>query len=69
MSDRLKERSYHIITPMLVAGFGFGIAALTMVQGARYFSLFLMLGGVYGSYNVALAWISTTVSIKFFAHI
>lgn len=32
-----------------------------MVLGARYLGVFLMLGGVYGSYNVALAWISSTL--------
>jgi hypothetical protein len=47
---------------MVFAMFGFGVAAVTMSLGARYLSLFLMLGGVYGSYNVALAWISSTVS-------
>lgn len=41
---------------------GFIIAAATEVLAARYVALFLMLGGVYGSYNVALAWISSTVS-------
>jgi hypothetical protein len=40
---------------------GFVIAASTEVLAARYLSLFLMLAGVYGSYNVALAWISSTV--------
>jgi hypothetical protein len=64
MSDKFRERAYHIIGPMLFAGLGFGIAALTMVKAARYLSLFLMLGGVYGSYNVALAWISSTVRIS-----
>jgi hypothetical protein len=40
---------------------GFIIAASTTILAARYLSLFLMLGGVYGSYNVALAWISSTL--------
>lgn len=62
MSDKLEERSYHIIVPMAFAMFGFAVGASTMNLGARYLSLFLMLGGVYGSYNVALAWISSSVS-------
>jgi hypothetical protein len=62
MSDRLEERSYHIIVPMAFAMIGFAVGAMTMNLSARYLSLFLMLGGVYGSYNVALAWISSTVS-------
>jgi len=40
---------------------GFIIAASTTILAARYLSLFLMLAGVYGSYNVALAWISSTL--------
>lgn len=31
------------------------IAVTTLKTGPRYFSLFLMLGGLFGSYNVALA--------------
>lgn len=31
------------------------IAVSTLKTGPRYFSLFLMLGGLFGSYNVALA--------------
>jgi hypothetical protein len=61
-SDVVGERAYHIIAPIIFAVFGFVIAASTMALGARYLALFLMLGGVYGSYNVALAWISSTVS-------
>ena len=38
----------------------FIIAAATTKTAPRYFSLFLMIGGMFGSYNVALAWISST---------
>jgi hypothetical protein len=64
MSDRLGERAYHIVGPMIFAICGFGVAAVTMMSAARYLSLFAMLGGVYGSYNVALAWISSTVCLS-----
>lgn len=60
-SDRFSERSMHIIAPISLAMAGYIIAAASMALGARYLSLFLMLGGVYGSYNVALAWISSTL--------
>jgi MFS family permease len=60
-SDRLSERSIHIVVPIFFGMAGYIIAASTMVLAARYLSLFLMLGGVYGSYNVALAWISSTL--------
>jgi hypothetical protein len=39
---------------------GFVIAASTRATAPRYVSLFLMVGGMFGSYNVALAWISST---------
>ncbi|KAF2399356.1 major facilitator superfamily transporter [Trichodelitschia bisporula] len=61
MSDRRGERAYHIVIPMLGATVGFAVAGSTMGLGVRYVSLFLMLAGVYGSYNVALAWISSTL--------
>jgi hypothetical protein len=38
----------------------FIIAVATTKTALRYFSLFLMVGGMFGSYNVALAWISST---------
>lgn len=38
----------------------FIIAVATTKTAPRYFSLFLMVGGMFGSYNVALAWISST---------
>jgi nitrate/nitrite transporter NarK len=68
MSDKTGDRAYHIVGPMIFAILGFGAAAITMKTAARYLSLFLMLGGVYGSYNVALAWISSTVSLQMNFH-
>ncbi|CZR50886.1 related to permease of the major facilitator superfamily [Phialocephala subalpina] len=60
-SDKRSERTLHIVAPIFFGMAGFVIAASTEVLGARYLSLFLMLSGVYGSYNVALAWISSTL--------
>ncbi|BGP38805.1 hypothetical protein JCM10449v2_002742 [Rhodotorula kratochvilovae] len=60
MSDRKPERCFHLAVPLAVGMVGFVIAAATTNTGARYFSLFLMLGGLFGSYNVALAWISSS---------
>lgn len=60
-SDKAGERAYHIAVPIAFGMTGYIIAASTLNFGARYFSLFLMLGGVYGSYNAALAWISSTL--------
>lgn len=60
-SDRMGERAFHIIVPMCFGMIGYIIAATSLNLTARYISLFLMLAGVYGSYNVALAWISSTL--------
>jgi len=60
-SDKRHERCFHIVVSIFFGMAGFIIAASTTILAARYLSLFLMLGGVYGSYNVALAWISSTL--------
>ncbi|BEI97819.1 hypothetical protein CcaverHIS631_0301180 [Cutaneotrichosporon cavernicola] len=59
-SDRRPERCFHLLTPLLFGMVGFVVAATTKGTAPRYFSLFLMVGGMFGSYNVALAWISST---------
>ena len=46
--------------PIVFGMVGFIIATTTQSVAPRYFSLFLMVGGMFGSYNVALAWISST---------
>ena len=60
-SDHRDERCYHIVVPMVFGMAGFIIATTTLNFTARYTSLFLMIAGVYGGYNVALAWISSTI--------
>ncbi|EAL19325.1 hypothetical protein CNBH0190 [Cryptococcus deneoformans B-3501A] len=60
LSDRRPERCFHLALPLTVGMIGYIIAVSTLKTGPRYFSLFLMLGGLFGSYNVALAWISST---------
>ncbi|KAM0818154.1 putative Major facilitator superfamily (MFS) profile domain-containing protein [Seiridium cardinale] len=60
-SDRFSERYLHLVIPLAVGMVGYIIAASTTTLAPRYFSLFLMLGGVYGSFNVTYAWISSTL--------
>lgn len=43
------------------------IAVSTLKTGPRYFSLFLMLGGLFGSYNVALA-VNITLLLSVLLH-
>ncbi|KAF2709270.1 MFS general substrate transporter [Pleomassaria siparia CBS 279.74] len=64
-SDKLGERAYHIVVPIFATMAGYIIAASSLTLGARYLGIFLALGGVYGSYNVALASISSTVTMLF----
>lgn len=61
-SDRHAERYFHLVGPLCIGMVGYIVAASTTTLAPRYFSLFLMLGGVYGSFNVTYAWISSTVS-------
>ncbi|ETS83455.1 hypothetical protein PFICI_05331 [Pestalotiopsis fici W106-1] len=60
-SDRRAERYGHLVVPLAVGMVGYIVAASTTTLAPRYFSLFLMLGGVYGSFNVTYAWISSTI--------
>ncbi|GAA6004505.1 hypothetical protein JCM10207_000757 [Rhodosporidiobolus poonsookiae] len=60
LSDRRPERCFHLAIPLAFGLIGYVIAAATTKTGPRYVSLFLMLGGLFGSYNVALAWVSSS---------
>jgi MFS family permease len=62
MSDTKGERGRVVMGTMFIAAGGFATAAVVTSEGLRYLALFIMLGGVYGGYNVSLAWISSTVS-------
>lgn len=63
-SDILAERYTHLVVPLCFGMIGFIIEAACTGLGPRYFALFMMLGGVYGSFNVGLAWVSSTVSVR-----
>ncbi|KAJ3540525.1 hypothetical protein NM208_g5031 [Fusarium decemcellulare] len=57
-SDRTSKRSPHMIYPSLVALAGIIITMATTNTGARYFSLFLMLPGTYGCFQISNAWMA-----------
>jgi MFS family permease len=67
-SDRFSERYFHLVVPLIVGMVGYIIAATTSALGPRYFAMFLMLGGVYGGFNVTYAWVSSTVSQRDSTH-
>lgn len=60
-ADRTGERFWHIVIPLCFAVFAYILAACTTSTGARYFSMMLMVPGVYTGYVVALAWISNSL--------
>ncbi|GAB7362469.1 hypothetical protein MBLNU230_g2791t1 [Neophaeotheca triangularis] len=57
-SDRTSKRSPHITFPVLGAIVGIVITVATTNTAARYFALFLMLGGTYGAFQISNAWMS-----------
>jgi hypothetical protein len=61
-SDKHEERYWHLVGPLAFGMTGFIIAACTHSLAPRYFSLFLMVGGVYGCFDITYAWLSSTVS-------
>lgn len=60
-SDKVEERFCHLVGPLSFAMVGFIVAACTHALASRYFSLFLMLGGVYGCFDITYAWLSSTI--------
>ncbi|GLB33756.1 putative MFS general substrate transporter [Lyophyllum shimeji] len=60
-SDRVGERYWHIVCPLLVGVLGFFLAMSTMNVAVRYLSLFLM-AQAYAGYVCLLAWASGTIS-------
>lgn len=60
-SDKLGDRYFHTVAPLSVSLIGFIVAATTTTLAPRYLSLFLILGGTYGCFDVTYAWLSSTV--------
>ncbi|TEA12305.1 MFS transporter prlL [Colletotrichum sidae] len=60
-ADRNHNASFHIVWPMCVAITGYIIAATTLSTAPRYFSMFCMTVGAYGTNAVLLAWVQKTM--------
>ncbi|MCJ1369316.1 hypothetical protein MMC20_000526 [Loxospora ochrophaea] len=60
-ADRTGERYFHITLPLYVAVIAFIVAATTTATAPRYFSMMIMVPGVYTGYVVGLGWISNTL--------
>ncbi|KAH8888524.1 major facilitator superfamily transporter [Thozetella sp. PMI_491] len=57
-SDKTSKRSPHMVYPSIVAIVGIVITLATTNTAARYFSLFLMLPGTYGCFQISNAWMA-----------
>ncbi|KAH7125233.1 putative MFS transporter [Dendryphion nanum] len=60
-ADRTGERYLHFSIPLWTSIAGFIISASTFNLGARYFSMMIMLPGVYTAFTVGLTWAANTL--------
>lgn len=59
-SDRVQERTLHIIGPLLLGIVGFIISSTTTSLGARFFALFIEASS-YAGYTCVLGWIAPSI--------
>lgn len=59
-SDRVQERTLHIIVPLVFGIVGFIIASTTTSLGARFFALFIEASS-YAGYTCVLGWIAPSI--------
>uniref|UniRef100_V5EAY5 Major facilitator superfamily (MFS) profile domain-containing protein n=1 Tax=Kalmanozyma brasiliensis (strain GHG001) TaxID=1365824 RepID=V5EAY5_KALBG len=59
-SDRVQERTLHIIIPLVFGIVGFIIASTTTSLGARFFALFIEASS-YAGYTCVLGWIAPSI--------
>lgn len=55
-ADRLRNSSFHVIWPLVLAIVGYVIAATTLNTSARYFAMIAMVAGGHGANTVLVAW-------------
>jgi len=62
-SDKYEERGYHIAGAIMFSCCGYIMAAASPASliATRYLACFIALGGLYGTYNAQLAWVSTSI--------
>lgn len=60
-ADKTGERYFHFTIPLWTSIAGFIISAATTNLGARYFSMMIMLPGVYTAFTVGLTWAANTL--------
>ena len=60
-ADRTGERYYHFTIPVWVSIAGYIISASALNVPARYFSMMIMLPGVYTAFTLGLTWAANTI--------
>lgn len=60
-ADRTGERYFHFTIPVWVSVVGFIISASAVNVPARYFSMMIMLPGVYTAFTLGLTWAANTM--------
>ncbi|KAJ4505623.1 hypothetical protein HRR83_008622 [Exophiala dermatitidis] len=60
-ADRTGERYLHFTLPVWVSVAGFVISASTLNVPARYFSMMIMLPGIYTAFTLGLTWMANTM--------
>ncbi|KAM0335699.1 hypothetical protein ACHAQA_000749 [Verticillium albo-atrum] len=60
-SGRRQESFWHIVLPIIGSMVGCAVLIATDNVGARYFGLFLLIGGTYNGLNLQLSWETTVV--------
>ncbi|KAH7029794.1 major facilitator superfamily domain-containing protein [Microdochium trichocladiopsis] len=60
-SDKTGERYFHFTVPVWFSVAGFIISAATTNLGARYFSMMIMLPGVYTAFTIGLTWLANSL--------
>ncbi|CAG7920758.1 unnamed protein product [Penicillium olsonii] len=60
-ADRLRNSSFHVCWPLVMAIIGFVVGAASTNTGARYFAMILMVAGGHGANAVLLAWTQKTM--------
>ena len=61
-SDRIKDRSFHIIPALCVSIIGFVITVATLNNAARYFAAFLFTPGSFSANPLVYTWAVSTLN-------
>ncbi|KAF7342036.1 MFS general substrate transporter [Mycena venus] len=61
-SDRTRDRGYHIMLSCAISLVGYIILATSHNTGAKYFAMFLVIGGLYSLFPLVMSWAANAFS-------